>query len=74
MGGKELPQERSMKPFTTIAAIIFAIMALAHLFRLIHPFPVVIGGCSLPQWLSIIGVLVPAGLALMLWREGKARV
>ena len=63
-----------MKPFTTIAAVIFAIMALAHLFRLIHPFAVVIAGCSLPQWLSIIGVLVPAGLALMLWREGKARV
>ena len=63
-----------MKPFTTIAVVIFAIIALAHLFRLIHPFPVVIGGCSLPQWLSILGLLVPAGLALMLWREAKARV
>jgi hypothetical protein len=63
-----------MKPFTTIAAIIFLLMACAHLYRLIRPFAVVIGGCSLPQWLSIIGVLVPAGLALMLWREAKAGV
>jgi len=62
-----------MKPFTTIAAVIFAIMALAHLFRLVHPFPVVIGSCSLPQWVSIIGLLVAGGLALMLWREGKAK-
>jgi hypothetical protein len=63
-----------MKPFTTIAAVIFALMALVHLYRLIHPFRFVIGGCSLPQWLSIIGLLVPAGLAVMLWREAKARV
>ena len=63
-----------MKPFTTIAAVIFTVMALAHLYRLVRPFALVIDGCSLPQWLSIIGVLVPAGLALMLWREAKARV
>ena len=62
-----------MKPFTTIAVVIFAVIALAHLFRLIHPFPVVIAGCSLPQWLSILGLLVAGGLSLMLWREAKAR-
>ena len=63
-----------MKPFTTIAAVVFVLIALVHLYRLIHPFAVVVGGCSVPQWGSIFGVLVPAGLALMLWREAKARV
>jgi hypothetical protein len=62
-----------MKPFTTIAALVFVLVALVHLYRLVRPFAVVIGGCSVPQWVSIIGVLVPAGLALMLWREAKSR-
>jgi hypothetical protein len=70
---KKEAQERSMKPFTTIAANIFALDALVHLCRLIRPFAVVIGGCSVPQWASIIGLLVPAGLAVMLWREARVR-
>ena len=33
-----------MKPFTTIAVVVFALVALAHLYRLIHPFAVVVDG------------------------------
>ncbi len=61
-----------MKPFTTVATIIFAIIALAHLYRLINPFEVVVAGTVLPSWVSIAGVLIASLLALMLWREAKA--
>ncbi|MGH6780746.1 MAG: hypothetical protein ACREB5_01380 [Sphingomonadaceae bacterium] len=60
-----------MKPFTTLAIAIFALMALAHLYRLISGFEVVIAGALLPQWISVLGIIIAGGLALMLWRESR---
>ena len=60
-----------MKPFTTLAAFIFAIMALVHLYRLLRPFEVIIGGWTAPLWISFVGVAVPALLAIMLCRESR---
>ena len=60
-----------MKPFTTLAVIVFAVVALAHLYRLLRPFQVVIGSHVLPQWVSILGLVVAGGLSLMLWRESR---
>ncbi len=60
-----------MKPFTALAAAIFALIALAHLCRLILGFDVVVAGTTLPQWLSLPGLIVAAGLAVMLWREAR---
>jgi hypothetical protein len=59
------------KPFTTIAAVIFAAIALVHAYRLIKGLDVVVDGTSLPQWVSVVGILVAGGLALMLWRESR---
>ena len=60
-----------MKPFTTLAILLFAIVALAHLYRLVRPFEVVVAGTTIPEWVSIVGAIVGGGLALMLWRESK---
>ena len=60
-----------MKPFTTLAVLLFALIALAHLYRLISPFDVVVHGTALPQWISAAGLIVAGGLAVMLWRESR---
>jgi hypothetical protein len=60
-----------MKPFTTLAVLLFALIALAHLYRLISPFEVVVCGTALPQWISAVGLIVAGGLAVMLWRESR---
>jgi hypothetical protein len=60
-----------MKPFTTLAAALFGLIALAHLYRLVRGFEVVVGGTVIPQWLSIVGLVIGAGMALMLWREAR---
>ena len=60
-----------MKPFTTLAIVLFALIALAHLDRLIWPFEVVVAGMVLPQWISAVGLIVAGMLAVMLWRESR---
>lgn len=58
-----------MKPFTTLAVAMFALIALAHLYRLVMGCEVVVNGTTVPMWVSAAGLIVAAGLALMVWRE-----
>ena len=60
-----------MKPFATLATILLAIVALAHLYRLIKPFEVVIAGDVVGQWVSVVGAIVAGGVSIMLWRESR---
>ena len=60
-----------MKPFSVIAAVVFALVALAQLLRLVLGWSVVVNGISIPLWASAIACLVAAGLAVMMWREAR---
>jgi hypothetical protein len=60
-----------MKPFTTVTAIVLAILALAHLYRLIKGLEVVVNGTTVPQWISAVVAIVAGTLALMVWRESR---
>jgi LPXTG-motif cell wall-anchored protein len=33
----------------------------------------VVAGEAIPQWASILGLVIAGGLALMLWRESRGR-
>ncbi len=59
------------KPFTLIAAVLFAIMALLHVYRLATHFQVIIGSHTVPQEASWIGVAVLGLLSIMLFRESR---
>ena len=59
------------RPFTWIASGIFALMALVHIYRLIRPFEIVVCGCAIPQWVSVVAAVVTAGLSWMLCREAR---
>ena len=61
-----------MKPFTTIAAVVLGVLALAHLYRLIRPFEVVVAGSAVPQWVSAVALIVAGGISVMLWRESRS--
>jgi hypothetical protein len=60
-----------MKPFTIIAAIVFAFMALIQLLRFILAWPITVNGMAVPVWASAIAFVVAAGLSVMLWRERR---
>jgi hypothetical protein len=47
--------------FSRLAAVIFAVAAAVHLYRLIAPFPIVIGSMEVPQVASWV-LLVVAGV------------
>lgn len=59
------------KPFTWIAAAIFAVMALIHVYRLVTHFQIILGSHTIPMWVSYVGVIIPALLSWMLCREAR---
>ena len=58
-----------MKPFTTIAIVLFALIALLQLVRFLLGWEVIVNGISIPVWASGIAFVIAAALAVMLWRE-----
>ncbi|MBI2438618.1 MAG: hypothetical protein HYV36_07395 [Lentisphaerae bacterium] len=60
-----------MKPFTAIAIVIFALVAILHLLRLCFGWEVAISGRVIPLWASIGGLIVAGALSCGLWRESR---
>ena len=60
------------RPFTLIAAIVFGIAALLHVYRLFTHFQIVGGSHEIPQWASYIAIVVAAVLAIGLYRESRS--
>lgn len=58
-----------MKPFTTIAILIFSLIAAAQLLRFLFHVEVIAGGISIPLWPSALAAVFLGALAYMLWRE-----
>jgi len=58
-----------VKPFTTIAAVVFSLIALMQLLRFILRWEITVNAVIVPVWVSGIAFLIAGGLAVMLWRE-----
>lgn len=63
------PMKRGTKPFTLIAIAVFMLIAVVHVLRLLLDWYVVVAGVSIPMWVSLLGLLIAGGLAVMVWRE-----
>jgi hypothetical protein len=60
-----------MKPASLLAVLVFSLVAVAHLLRIIFQTEVLVGGASIPMWVSVVGLVVPGALAVALWREAR---
>ena len=60
-----------MRPFTMIAAAIFMLMALVHLYRVVVGFSVRVGTLEVTQAMSWIALVVSLMLAVGLFRESR---
>ena len=59
------------KPFTWIAAALFALGAIVHIIRLFTHFEVTIGSHTIPIWCSYVAIVVGAFMSWMLCREAR---
>ena len=60
-----------MKPFTTIAVLVFSLVAIVQLARIVLGWQVTVNGLAIPPWASVIALVVAGGLAVMVWREHR---
>jgi hypothetical protein len=51
--------------FSRLAGIVFALVALVHVYRLVAPFPIQIGSWSVPQAASWVGLAIAGALAIL---------
>lgn len=61
-----------MKTGSLLAIIVFVIVAIAHLWRLVTGAEVTLNGATVPQWVSVVGVVLPGLIAYLLWQESKS--
>lgn len=60
-----------MKIGSVLAILLFTLIAIAHILRLVSGIEATVAGWNVPQWVSVVGVIVPAALAFLLWRESR---
>jgi hypothetical protein len=53
----------SRRAYLLVSAAIFFLVALLHLARIVFGWSAVIGGWSVPMWLSWVGIIVAGALA-----------
>ncbi|HVE00729.1 MAG TPA: hypothetical protein VNB78_03420 [Sphingomicrobium sp.] len=59
------------RPITMLAAIIFAVMALVHVYRLVTHFQLIVGSHVIPETASYAAIVVAGALAIGLYREAR---
>lgn len=59
------------KAYCLLSGALFAIVAVAHLFRLLLGWQILVDGTSVPMWVSWLGLAVPGALAV--WAFSLAR-
>jgi hypothetical protein len=59
------------KPFTMLAALIFLVMAVAHAYRIVTHFQIVLGSHTIALAISWVAILVTLVMAWGLYREAR---
>ena len=59
------------KPFAAIAIFVFVLIAVGHLLRAVVSAEIIIGGITIPVFVSWPAAVIAGVIAYMLWRETK---
>jgi hypothetical protein len=60
-----------VKPFTTIAIVVFAVICLVHILRIVFGWEAEVNHMVIPIWISGVGALLAALLGFMVWKESR---
>jgi hypothetical protein len=61
----------AIKPFTIVTIVVFGLVSLAHLMRMVLRWSVTVNEVDISTWVGVVGFVVPAVLAVMLYRENR---
>lgn len=61
------------RTYCVVSAVVFAVVAVAHLWRAVQGTPVLIGGWPAPVAISWVAVVIAGGLALWGFRLTASR-
>lgn len=56
-----------------VAAVIFALVCIAHILRVVTQVDIMIAGRELPMWINMVGVVIAGTLSLWMWRLAGAQ-
>jgi hypothetical protein len=59
------------RPFTMLAALIFLVMAVAHAYRIVTHFQIVLGSHTIALAISWVAIVVTLVMAWGLYRESR---
>ncbi len=54
-----------------VAGFVFALVAIAHLSRLIYHFPITIDTIFVPYWINVVGLIISLALAYWMFITAK---
>ena len=60
-----------MRYYLRVSGTLFGLIALGHLLRLLYRVPAELGQWVVPLWASVIGLVLPAALALWAFRLAR---
>ena len=46
------------RPYCLVSGLLFLLVAIAHLYRVLGSYPVLVGEVSIPMWVSYVGIVV----------------
>ena len=58
----------TIRNYMLVSGCIFALVAVLHLVRVAAGWDLIVGGWTAPVWASVLGIVVPAVLALAAFR------
>ena len=57
-----------MRAYVQVSSVVFALVALGHVFRVVHRWPLLIAGRPLPALVSLVVAVVAGAMAVWAWR------
>ena len=57
------------RPFSRLAALLFAAFAVVHVIRVVNAWDAAVGGNVIPMWVSYVAIAGSGLLSVGLWRE-----
>ena len=57
--------------YCAISGVLFALVAIAHLLRILYGLPIQVDDYAVPMLVSWVGLVVPAGLAFWAFRISR---